>query len=247
MGGLPAVLWWVPTAAVVVVAAVGLAAAIVLPWGPLQRRRWIIGVAIVGTLAIAGSAVQQARSRVELKRERSQLNEFAARLDAIARLLPGGPEPQATAGTVGAAIRALDERIRELERQIAELRSKFQRREIEPETAAKLAEHLRPFGRRRVVVSCAPDEVEAYGYANQFANLLRQAGWDAHGPEPTKIYGNAPGMGVELYVGAGQGPDTAQILIDALARFNIPYRSKIAPSSAIPDADTVELFVPKKP
>jgi len=38
----------------------------------------------------------------------------------------------------------------------------------------------------------------------------------------------------------------AKILIDAFARFNIPYKSGVSPSDAIPDPATVELFVGPK-
>ena len=39
----------------------------------------------------------------------------------------------------------------------------------------------------------------------------------------------------------------ARILIDAFNRFNIPYQSGIAPSDAIPDPMTTEIFVSHKP
>ena len=45
-----------------------------------------------------------------------------------------------------------------------------------------MTDYLRRAGGNRVVVSCVPDDVGAYGYAKQIANMLRAAGWDAHGP-----------------------------------------------------------------
>jgi hypothetical protein len=53
-------------------------------------------------------------------------------------------------------------------------------------------------------------------------------------------------MGITLYVRAGATPDAAKLLIDAFARFNIPYKSGVSPSDAIPDPATVELFVGPK-
>jgi hypothetical protein len=115
-----------------------------------------------------------------------------------------------------------------------------------------MAEYLRqsgsPLGNRRVVVSCLPDDVEAYGYANQIANVLRAAGWEAPGVETTTIFGQAAAMDILVYVRAGaQPPEAARILLDAFARFNIPFQSGITPSEAIPDPATVELFVGHKP
>jgi hypothetical protein len=111
-----------------------------------------------------------------------------------------------------------------------------------------IEEYLRPFGSHRVVVSCAPDDVEAYAYANQIAAMLRAAGWDAPGVETTTIFAMAPVMGVRLYVRSGVAPpDAAKILIDAFTRFNIPFESGVTPSETIPDPATTELFVTKKP
>jgi hypothetical protein len=31
--------------------------------------------------------------------------------------------------------------------------------------------------------------------------------------------------------------------LDGLAKFNIPYQSRVTPSGAIPDTETVELFI----
>ena len=99
-----------------------------------------------------------------------------------------------------------------------------------------------------MVVSCVPDDVEAYTYANQIANVLRASGWEALGPETTTIFGEAAAMGVALYVrGGGAPPEAARLVLDAFTRFNIPYRSGITPSDAIPDPATVELFVGHKP
>jgi hypothetical protein len=141
---------------------------------------------------------------------------------------------------------SLNARIDELQHQIEVLREKSRGRAIDSDTAAKMADYLRPLGSYRVVVSCVPDDVEAFTYANQLANVLRTAGWDALGPETTTIFGTAPAMGITLYVRAGATPDAAKLLIDAFARFNIPYKSGVSPSDAIPDPATVELFVGPK-
>jgi hypothetical protein len=172
------------------------------------------------------------------------------RLDEIGGLLPGGPggTPGETFDTVTSAIRALNARIEELETQIQVLWEKTRSRTIDQTTAAKMADYLRQFGGRRVVVSCVPDDIEAFTYANQLANVLREAGWDALGPEKTTIFGEAPAMGVRLFVRGGVlAPEAARFLIDAFTRFNIPYQSGIAPSDAIPDPATTELFVSHKP
>jgi hypothetical protein len=201
-------------------------------------------------VATGASAWRQQADRMALTRETARLQELASRLDEVGRLLPAGPgaTPDETFGTVATAIVSLNAKIKGLEEQIRGLQEKSKGRAIDPATAAKIAEYLRPFGGHRVVVSCAPDDVEAYAYANQIATVLRTAGWDSPGVETTSIFAQAPVMGVRLYVRSGAAPpDAAKILIDAFTRFNIPYESAITPSEAIPDPATTELFVSRKP
>ena len=64
------------------------------------------------------------------------------------------------------------------------------RRSIPQKSADDLASYLRQFGSRRVIVSCIPDDIEAYQYANQLVNILKAANWEAQGPQVTKIFGD---------------------------------------------------------
>jgi len=242
-------LWWLPTAAVIVMTALGVLALLFQPDAP-RRRVWLAVLVFVGAVAIGASVWQQRTMHAALGGTAERLGAMRQRLDEIGGLLPGGPRPTPgeTFDSVAAAFRGLTGRIEELEDQIRALREKTRRRGIEKETAAKLVEHLRQAGGRRVVVSCAPDDMEAFNYANQIANLLREAGWDALGPEKTAIFGEAPAMGVRLFVRPGAAtPDAARILIDAFTRFNLPYQSGIAASDAIPDPATTEIFISHKP
>ena len=241
--------WWLPTASVAALAVLGFLAFARQPWRP-SRKYWLAAMLLAGALAIGASAWQQNAGRAALVRETARLDEVWSRLDEVGRLLPAGPgtTPGETFDTVAAALVALNARIKDLESQIVALREKNRTRTIDSDTAAKSAEYLRRFGGHRVVVSCVPDDVEAYTYANQIANMLRASGWEALGPETTTIFGEAAAMGVTLYVrGGGAPPEAAMLVLDAFARFNIPYRSGITPSAAIPDPATVELFVGHKP
>ena len=103
--------------------------------------------------------------------------------------------------------------------------------------------YLRQFGNRRVIVSCIPDDIEAYQYANQLVNILKAANWEAQGPQITKIFGDVRSPGINVYVKADNGSDTVKILMDGFAKFNIPYQSRVTPSGTIPDTETVELFI----
>ena len=133
-----------------------------------------------------------------------------------------------------------------LEDHIQELEAENQVRSIPQQTADDLASYLKQFGSRQVIVSCIPDDTEAYLYANQLVNVLKAAGWDAQGPETTKIFGNIRSPGVNVYVNGENGLDTAKLLLDAFAKFNIPYQSRVTPSGAIPDVASIELFVGAK-
>lgn len=241
-------LWWLPTAAVLAMSALALFAALAQP-PRAARRAWVAAILICGAAAGALSAWQQATGRAVLQQETERLRELWSRLDELGRLLPAGPgtTPGETFDTVAAAIRALNTRIADLDEQIRALQRKSRSRTIEPQVAAEVARYLRQFAPQRVVVSCVPDDVEAFGYANQIALMLREGGWEALGPERTTIFGDAPAMPVRFYArGAAAAPDAARILIEAFARFNIPYQSGVAPSDAIPDPATLELFVSRK-
>ena len=241
-----AALFWLPTAAIAALGLAGLAMQLRRP----ARIYWTAALLLGGALAIGANAWQQATSRAALGQETAQLRELAARLDELGRLLGVGPgtTQDQTSDTFAAAIVSLNSKIEELESQIRAFQEKSRIRSIDPDTSARMAEQLSRFAGHRVVVSCVPDDVEAYRYANQIANVLRAAGWEALGPETTTIFGEGPAMGVMLYVRSGAAaPDAARLLIDAFTRFNIPYQSGLAPSDAIPDPATVELFVGHKP
>src|SRR5579864_2236270 len=188
-------LWWVPSAAAAAVAVVALAAVAMQPPHP-HKKYWMAAVLLAGLVAIGASGWQQATSRAAIAGEAGKLRELMARLDAVGHLLPAEPgtAPHAGFATVTAGINALKARIADLEDQVRDLKQQSRHRTIDPDTASKMTDFLRQSGSQRVVVSCAPDDVEAFGYANQIANLLRNAGWDALGPEKTTIFGEAPAM-----------------------------------------------------
>jgi hypothetical protein len=242
-------LWWVPSAAAALVAAVAVAAVVVQPPHP-HKKYWLAAVVVAGLVAIGASGWQQARSRAAIAGEAGKLRDLMTRLDAVGRLLPAEAAAKRDGGfaTVTAGIKALEAKIADLQDQVRDLKQQSRHRTIAAETAARLADFLRQAGSQRVVVSCAPDDVEAFDYANQITNVLRAAGWDALGPEKTTIFGEAPTMGVKLFVRSGVTPTpAADTLIAAFTRFNIPYQSGVTPNDAIPDPATVELFVGPKP
>jgi len=238
-------LFWLPTLAAIGIWWLGLLAVITQPARP-AKRYWTAILLIAGFAAIGISAWEQAARRDAA----SRLDQVWTRFGEVKGLppLPAGTSPDQTVDAVAGALNALNDRIRELEGQLAELRNKAQARTISAENAAGMVDLLKAAGKHRVVVSCIPDDVEAFAYANQIASVLRQAGWDALGPETTTIFGDGAGMNVALYARSGTAPpDTAKLLVDAFTRFNVPFRSGVMPSDAIPDDATVELFVGHKP
>ncbi len=251
MSGIEA-LWWVPVVAVLAMTVLGLVAATGRPPGS-ARRVWVLGITVAGIAAAALAAWQATAARAALGREAARLAETAARLDQLGKLLPEAPggaiggNPTATFDTVSDAIRSLNARIEDLQEQIRVAREAYRNRRIDPETASQLAASLRGVGPYRAVVSTVPGDAEAFTYANQLVNLLREAGWDALGPETTTMFGTPSYPGITLFAPSGGGAARAvPALIEAFTRFNIPYRSGIPPREAIPDPGTVSLFVSGK-
>jgi hypothetical protein len=250
MSGIEA-LWWVPAVAVLAMTVLGLIAATGRPPGP-ARRFWVLGLAVAGIAAVALAAWQATAARTALGRETARLAELGARLDQLGKLLPEVPgsavggNPTATFDTVSDAIRSLNARIEDLQEQIRVAQETYRNRRIDPETASQLAASLRGVGPYRAVVSTVPGDAEAFTYANQLVNILREAGWDALGPETTTMFGTPSYPGITLFAPGGAAARAAPALIETFTRFNIPYRSGIPPREAIPDPGTVSLFVSGK-
>jgi hypothetical protein len=243
---------WGPNTPIIAISALAVIQAMVLPRRLWAKAAW--AVAVLGCAMFAGAvATHQSKSRAETNQvavdaEVLALHGLWGQLDTLSRTLPSPPEePAKSFDTIDEALSSLSVKVATIESQIAALREQAKGRSLDDDTAAKLADYLRQYGSFSVVVSCVPDDVEAYTYANQLANILRTAGWDARGPQTTAILQGAAAMGVSLYVRDPRSPGAAKILVDAFTRFNIPYQTGIAATNAIPDTATVELVVAKKP
>jgi hypothetical protein len=221
---------WLPTLFVIIVTAVGLTAAGSPSAARNARRSWMGSIIVSGSLAIAGT-VWQVRSASDYP---------AALSGTTVSAQPSRREHN------DATISALRQQVKALEDQVGALEAGIQVRTVNPDAAEKLAVYLKKFGSHRVIVSCIPGDIEAYQYANQLVNILKEAGWDAQGPQATKIFGDVRGLGINVYVSEDDHSDTVKILLDGFAKFNIPYQSRVTPSQAIPDSETVELFIGTK-
>jgi hypothetical protein len=145
------------------------------------------------------------------------------------------------------ALFELNKQVKALEDRVRELEASRRDRTITQETAEKMAAYLKQFGNHRVIVSCIPDDMESYQYANQILNILKAANWDVQGPEVTKIFGDVRARGINIYANGDGGSETITTLLNAFAKFNIPYQPRVTPSQAIPDSETVELFIGAQP
>lgn len=181
-----------PAVPVAIVFAIALIEAAVLPRRLWAKGAWIVAVVACGVLASADLRLEQLRSHTAtLTASQAVTDDEIAALrglwgqwDAVSRTLPpAGETPAASFDTAEDAFLALSFQVTQIHQQIAALRQQSKGRSIDDETATKLADYLRQFGSFPVVVSCVPEDVEAYAYANQLGNILRAAGWDAHGPE----------------------------------------------------------------
>jgi len=207
---------WLPALLIAALSAVALAAA-ALP-APVRggKQQRLAAIAILGILAL-GTMVWQAWAAGE----------------EIARLKRGDHSTE------------LAMQVKLLEEQVAELKESTRARSLDGQMSAKLADFLRPSGSRRVVVSCIPNDIEAYKYATEIADALKSANWDARGPETTIIFGNIRAMGVNVF-DAAAGSDTAKILVNAFEKTGIPYETRVPPNAGMGTA-IVELFISAKP
>jgi len=242
---------WGPAVPVAIVFALALVEAVALPRRLWAKGIWIGAVVISGMLA-TGALHRQERARDAILSDQraaeiAGLQGLWGQLDALAQTLPDAGEPPAASfGTVNDGVASLSAKIAAVERQIAVLSERSKHRTIDEQIATKLADYLRQYGSFPVVVSCVPDDIEAYNYATQLANILRAAGWDAHGPEATAADVRTKAMGITVFVRDPHSPGAARILLDAFTRFNIPHQTGIAASQTILDTATVELFVARK-
>jgi hypothetical protein len=218
---------WLPTLLVVVVTALALTAAASPPAAPNVRRLWMASILVFGCLAITAT-VWLARWRAE---EISALTGTSA--------VPQAPPAVLNVPSTSDLIR----RIKALQDHVKALEAGRRARSIPQAAADGVASYLKQFASRRVIVSCIPDDIEAHQYANQLVNILKVANWEVQGPQVTKIFGDVRAPGINVYVNGDSSSDTAKILLDGFAKFNIPYQSRVTPSGAIPDTDTIELFI----
>ncbi len=209
---------WLPVFLVLILSILAVTLAAAPAAGPPARRLRITAIALFGALTATATA-WQAHSTA----------------DRIARLIRDNQS------------RLLTAQVQSLKEQMAKLRESTRGRTLSADTASRLADYLRQFGAREVVVSCAPDDIEAYRYATQVADVLKAASWDARGPETTTIFGAVRAMGINVYDDGRSGADTAKILLDGFAKFGVPYQSRVPPSEALPENETVELFIGAKP
>jgi hypothetical protein len=207
-------LLWLPAAMACVLSAVALVS-VAVSATPAVRRSGFICVAAVGAASLA-VAVWQASASAE----------------RIAELIRRDRTTELAA------------EVKSLQAEIATLKESTRFRALGPDLASRLVAYLRPLGPRKVVVSCAANDIEAYRYTTEIASAIKDAGWDARGPEPTAIFGDVRGMGVNVYDSGGS--DTAKVLIAAMKQFAISYQVRVPPSGEMP-ADAVELYTGSKP
>lgn len=234
------VIRWLPTVGVVLILALSLTAIAAMRAGARRKGAWFVVMTLAGSLALAATVWQQ----VDIRKQAKSFGRLAQ-----ATGLPSSPppKPKIVVGRATAEIAALSRETKALRSKIANLERSEKGRVINEETAAKLVAALQPSGGREVVVSCIWGDDEAYDYANQIVDILKRAGWQAMGPEPTVIFGNAPSMAIGVYVPENAAADTAKILMNAFTKFAIPFETRVPPSGALPAASAVELFVSRKP
>ena len=237
--------------------AFALVEAVALPRRYWAKGVWALAVALVGLGAVALLHWQQetgmsaAADQLSAGRaaETAALQGLWSQMDALSKTLPppSGEGPAGSFDNVNDALASLSGKLAVVKEQIAALKAGETARSIDPATAAKLGDYLRQYGSYKVIISCVPGDVEAYGYATQLVDILKSAGWDASGPEQTANVVEGAAMGITVFDRDPSAPGAAKILIDAFKQFNVPHQVGITAEYTAPDSATAELFVAKKP
>ncbi len=246
-----------PTLPLGLALALALIEAVVLPSRYWAKGAWAAAVVLVGIAAatllhweqvLSGNAAAD-RLTARLAAEAEALHGLWSQWDALSKSLPApsGDSPPGSFDNVDDALASLSGKVAAVKQQIAALKAGETARSIDAATAVKLADYLRQYGSYRVVVSCVPSDVEAYGYATQLVDILKSAGWDAGGPEQTANVVGGTAMGITVFDRDPGAPGAAKILIDAFKQFDIPHQVGVTAAYAAPDDATAELFVAKKP
>jgi hypothetical protein len=218
---------WLPALLAIIVTALALTVVESPTTSPSGRRLWMASILVFGCVSIAAAVWLGRREGEEA---------LALAGTSAAPQVPPAVFKVPSVASLNFQIRMLEDRVKELE-------AGRHTRSISQKSAEDLALYLSQFGSRRVIVSCIPDDIEAYEYANRLVNILRAAHWDVQGPQVTKIFGDVRAPGINVYVNGDNASDTAKILLDGFAKFNVPFQSRVTPSGAIPDTETVELFI----
>jgi len=201
---------WLPPLSVIVVTALALTAMESPLATPNGRRLWMAGILVFGALAIAAT--------VWLGRREGEEALALAGTSAAPQVPP--------AALNGPSVASLTFRIKVLEDRVKELEAGRLARSISQNSADDLASYLKQFGSRRVIVSCIPDDIEAYQYANQLVNILRAANWEAQGPQVTKIFGDIRdelGACIDRPVEPATGADSVAELHHVFERYRLKH------------------------
>jgi hypothetical protein len=160
-----------PVLPVALLFVVALVEAVVLPQ---QRRiKVVAAVAVVlcglGTGAVFGGEQRQSggtpagQAADQAAAESAALKGLWAQLDTLSQKLPPpSKEPEGKFDTPEDARASLSVKVATIGDQVTALKEGAVGRSIDPATAMKLADYLRQYGSYRVVVTCPPNDVEAY-------------------------------------------------------------------------------------
>ena len=142
---------WLPTFFVILLTAAALTAAEAPPTTLVLRRLRMAGILLLGLLALVSSVMGERKT---------------TQLIADARRAAGVPAATST-NRAEANTAELAEQVRILKNRVRELEANAGSRLISAAASTKLSEYLQQFGAHPVIVSCIPDDAEAYNYANQ--------------------------------------------------------------------------------
>lgn len=158
----------------------------------------------------------------------------------------------AAEGRRKAEVEGLEKKLTEADKKLSEVQQNQTARRLKDEQKRAIIDAVKPFSGHKFLMVTVASNPEAFQYATDFVQALREAGWDDGSKNITTeiTFGGPDPVGVEIIVNsayrtAGAPPAAAAALIKVLGSLQI-MTMRIGADPAVP-LDTIKVVVGAKP